>query len=214
MREMVRLPKGEELNEWLAINTIDCFNEIAMLYDSVKDNCTSETCPNMTAGSSFEYLWADGVKVKKPVKLCARVYVENLNLWVEEQLNDDKIFPGDVSAPFPANFLAVVKTIFKRLFRIYAHIYHHHYENIRYEDTMIDDSPIFLFFSFSFYFLLFIYFLFYFILFYFILFYFILFYFILFYFILFYFIFYILYFILFYFILFYFILFYFYSMHL
>ncbi|PWA83434.1 Mob1/phocein [Artemisia annua] len=32
--------------------------------------------------------------------------------------------------PFPANFRDVVKTIFKRLFRVYAHIYHTHFQKI------------------------------------------------------------------------------------
>jgi MOB kinase activator 1 len=33
-------------------------------------------------------------------------------------------------APFPPNFLDVIKTIFKRLFRVYAHIYHSHFQMI------------------------------------------------------------------------------------
>jgi MOB kinase activator 1 len=33
-------------------------------------------------------------------------------------------------APFPSNFHEVVKTIFKRLFRVYAHIYHTHFQKI------------------------------------------------------------------------------------
>lgn len=33
-------------------------------------------------------------------------------------------------APFPMNFRDVVKTIFKRLFRVYAHIYHSHFQKI------------------------------------------------------------------------------------
>jgi len=32
--------------------------------------------------------------------------------------------------PFPKNFLNVVKVIFKRLFRVYAHIYHTHFQHI------------------------------------------------------------------------------------
>lgn len=35
-----------------------------------------------------------------------------------------------VGAPFPPNFRDVVKTIFKRLFRVYAHIYHSHFQKI------------------------------------------------------------------------------------
>ena len=32
--------------------------------------------------------------------------------------------------PFPKNFQSIVKTIFKRLFRVYAHIYHSHFQKI------------------------------------------------------------------------------------
>lgn len=31
---------------------------------------------------------------------------------------------------FPKNFLSMIKTIFKRLFRVYAHIYHSHFQVI------------------------------------------------------------------------------------
>lgn len=36
--------------------------------------------------------------------------------------------PSDV--PFPKSFLAQVKVIFKRLFRVYAHIYYSHFDKI------------------------------------------------------------------------------------
>jgi len=34
-------------------------------------------------------------------------------------------------AKFPRNFKAQVKVIYKRLFRLYAHIYYHHLENLK-----------------------------------------------------------------------------------
>jgi MOB kinase activator 1 len=34
----------------------------------------------------YEYLWADGVKVKKPVKLTAPQYIEALFDWIEDQV--------------------------------------------------------------------------------------------------------------------------------
>ncbi|KAK3424134.1 hypothetical protein EUGRSUZ_F00932 [Eucalyptus grandis] len=33
-------------------------------------------------------------------------------------------------APFPSNFKDVVKTIFKRLFCVYGHMYHSHFQKI------------------------------------------------------------------------------------
>lgn len=34
----------------------------------------------------YEYLWADGVKVKKPVRLSAPEYINKLYDWIEEQV--------------------------------------------------------------------------------------------------------------------------------
>lgn len=35
-----------------------------------------------------------------------------------------------VGVPFPKNFLSIAKTILKRLFRVYAHIYHQHFTEV------------------------------------------------------------------------------------
>lgn len=129
MRAAVVLPKGEDLNEWLAVNTVDFFNEISLLYGTITEFCTAQTCPVMTAGPQFEYLWADD-KIKKPIKVSAPEYVDLLMSWVESQLNDETLFPLQLGTPFPKNFQNVVKVIFKRLFRVYAHIYHEHFSKI------------------------------------------------------------------------------------
>jgi len=130
MRSAVVLPKGEDLNEWLAVNTVDFFNEISLLYGTITEFCTPSTCAVMSAGPQYEYLWADGVKVKKPIKVSAPEYVDLLMSWVETQLNDEHIFPLQLGTPFPKNFQSIVKVIFKRLFRVYAHIYHSHFQKI------------------------------------------------------------------------------------
>jgi MOB kinase activator 1 len=49
--------------------------------------------------------------------------------WVESQLNNEKIFPCALDIPFPKNFYNIIKVIFKRLFRVYAHIYHTHFHH-------------------------------------------------------------------------------------
>ena len=37
------------------------------------------------------------------------------------------VFSG---VPFPRNFFSIAKTILKRLFRVYAHIYHQHFQQV------------------------------------------------------------------------------------
>ncbi|KAJ3157513.1 MOB kinase activator 1B [Irineochytrium annulatum] len=127
LRLAVLLPDGEDLNEWLAVNAVDFFNQINMLYGTITEFCTPTTCPVMSAGPKFEYLWADGVAFKKPVKVSAPEYVDYLMTWVQSQLEDESVFPSKVGVPFPKAFQGIVKTIFKRLFRVYAHVYHAHF---------------------------------------------------------------------------------------
>jgi MOB kinase activator 1 len=74
----------------------------------------------MTAGPKYGYRWADGVQIKKPIEeVSAPKYMEYLMDWIEGQLDDESIFPQKLGTPFPPNFKEVVKTIFKRLFRVY-----------------------------------------------------------------------------------------------
>eukprot|EP00976_Prorocentrum_cordatum_P064336 1177455-Prorocentrum_minimum.AAC.2 len=62
----VVLPPGEDLSEWLAVNTVDFYNAVNLLYNTLTEFCTPETCPCMSAGPKYEYRWADGVKVCAP----------------------------------------------------------------------------------------------------------------------------------------------------
>ena len=126
----VELPSGEDLNEWLAVNTIEFYNDINLLYGMLVEFCTKESCPVMSAGPKYEYLWADGSNVKAPLKVSASEYIEYLMTWVENQLNNESIFPSVIGVPFPKNFFNIIKVIFKRLFRVYAHIYYTHFPQI------------------------------------------------------------------------------------
>eukprot|EP01117_Protostelium_nocturnum_P011652 TRINITY_DN423_c0_g1_i2.p1 TRINITY_DN423_c0_g1~~TRINITY_DN423_c0_g1_i2.p1 ORF type:complete len:132 (+),score=29.76 TRINITY_DN423_c0_g1_i2:412-807(+) len=78
----------------------------------------------------YEYLWADGETIKKPIKVSAPEYVDYLMTWVQSILDDESIFPSRVDVPFPKTFKEIIKQIFKRLFRVYAHIYYSHFHKI------------------------------------------------------------------------------------
>lgn len=120
---------------------VDFFNLINMIWGVVAEFCTKDTCPVMTAGTKYcvllfdveqkrnpsfwkhpfhryEYHWADGSN-KKPIKVSAPDYVDHLFQWVQKQLDDETIFPSKIGVPFPKDFDAIVKNIFKRLFRVY-----------------------------------------------------------------------------------------------
>jgi len=50
----------------------------------------------------FEYFWADGKNIKNPIKCSAPDYMEHLMTWVQEQLDDETIFPNRVGTWCPA----------------------------------------------------------------------------------------------------------------
>merc|ERR1712070_1073884 len=73
---------------------------------------------------------ADGQTIKKPITCSAPRYVDYLMTWVQNQLDDEKLFPTQLGVPFPHDFVERVQNIFKRLFRVYAHIYYCHFEKM------------------------------------------------------------------------------------
>lgn len=112
------------------LSAVDFFNQINMLYGTITEFCTEESCMIMSAGPKYEYHWADGQTVKKPIKCSAPKYIDYLMTWVQDQLDDETLFPSKIGVPFPKNFLTIAKTILKRLFRVYAHIYHQHFSEV------------------------------------------------------------------------------------
>lgn len=80
----------------------------------------------MKIGEQIEYLWEDGKEFLKPTRVSAPHYVVFLMNWIEMLLNSEKVFPSN--AKFPEKFPLVIKKIFKRLFRVYAHLYYYHYD--------------------------------------------------------------------------------------
>lgn len=109
---------------------VDFFNEISLLYGTIAEFCGHESCPVMCAGPKYEYMWADGVNVKKPISVSAPEYIDLLMTWVQSQVDNEAIFPTRIGVPFPDNFRDICSNIFRRLFRVYGHIYHSHFESI------------------------------------------------------------------------------------
>mmetsp|Transcript_22018 Transcript_22018/g.67589 ORF Transcript_22018/g.67589 Transcript_22018/m.67589 type:complete len:178 (+) Transcript_22018:265-798(+) len=121
MRGAVGLPQGEDENEWLAVNVVDFFNEVSLLYGIVAEEPMDESVPNGGFPEGFTYMWGEGLRA--PIECTADEYVNHVMTWVEEQINDESVFPSDADAAFPRSFKETVKTVFKRLFRAFAIIY-------------------------------------------------------------------------------------------
>ncbi|SMN20585.1 similar to Saccharomyces cerevisiae YIL106W MOB1 Component of the mitotic exit network [Maudiozyma saulgeensis] len=130
LNQAVKLPKGENENEWLAVHVVDFYNQINMLYGTITEFCSPESCPRMIATNEYEYLWSFE-KGRSPVSVSAPKYVECLMRWCQDQFDDELIFPSRRDGVFPDRFIdKVIIPMLRRLFRVYAHIYCHHFNEI------------------------------------------------------------------------------------
>uniref|UniRef100_A0A8C1HWM1 MOB kinase activator 3B n=1 Tax=Cyprinus carpio carpio TaxID=630221 RepID=A0A8C1HWM1_CYPCA len=96
LRAAVKLPQGEDLNDWVAVHVVDFFNRINLIYGTVCEFCTEKSCPVMSGGPRYEYRWQDEHKYKKPTPLPAPQYMNLLMDWIEMQINNEDIFPTSI----------------------------------------------------------------------------------------------------------------------
>uniref|UniRef100_A0AC34F0A2 Uncharacterized protein n=1 Tax=Panagrolaimus sp. ES5 TaxID=591445 RepID=A0AC34F0A2_9BILA len=130
LKHAVKLPSNENFDDWLAVHTVDFFNRINLLYGTISDVCSRESCPTMSGGARYEYLWQDSDRYKRPTKLPAPMYVNELMEWIEMRINDEHVFPVSVQMPFPSDFRQICKKILTRLFRVFVHVYIHHFDRL------------------------------------------------------------------------------------
>ncbi|PVU96568.1 hypothetical protein BB559_002341 [Furculomyces boomerangus] len=95
LRKAVELPPGEDPNEWISCHIVDFYNHTNMLFSSVTHLCTKESCPIMSAGPKYEYLWNDRIQYKTPTRMAACEYISNLMNWVNHQIENEALFPID-----------------------------------------------------------------------------------------------------------------------
>ncbi|CAK9006719.1 MOB kinase activator-like 1A (Mob1 homolog 1A) (Mps one binder kinase activator-like 1A), partial [Durusdinium trenchii] len=127
LRAAVRLPKGESLNEWVATNIVDFYNEVSVLYDICAEDATRFDKPGEGFPPNFEYRWADGVKHTSPLRCSSQEYVSFVLDWIEEQIRDESVFIVAEDDEFPDEFDDIARKILTRIFRIYAIMYHSHF---------------------------------------------------------------------------------------
>jgi hypothetical protein len=56
LRKVVRLPEGEDKDEWLAVNVVDFYNQINLLYGAITEFCSPHSCPEMKATDEYDQL--------------------------------------------------------------------------------------------------------------------------------------------------------------
>ncbi|CAB3409088.1 unnamed protein product [Caenorhabditis bovis] len=123
LRDALRLPAGEDKNEWLAVNIIDLINQVRMIFGVIcESECTDAKCPQMNVkGKVFN--WSNNGTI---LNVSAPQYIDLSLTWCQMQTDDETIFPAEIGKNFPDNFEEICQKMMKRLFRVYAHVYHVH----------------------------------------------------------------------------------------
>lgn len=144
--EHQHLALTEATNEWLAANTVDFYNEVALLYGLVEEFHQKASDPMTYAvlaeefkdykpkfptffngfpqGFEYRLKQPSGGKSKANTKCSGADYVNLSMIWLEDQIDNSQIFPETEDDPFPAKFIEkYISEMFKRMFRIFAIIY-------------------------------------------------------------------------------------------
>jgi MOB kinase activator 1 len=100
-----------------------CFAKVFQVFYRlvVSDDCTSESCPTMSAGHQYEYRWRD-VETGDVISVGASSYMHFLFDWAESVSENQNTMSNNV--------VALCSDMARRLFRAYAHVFHEHYTHI------------------------------------------------------------------------------------
>ncbi|CCD26084.2 Mob2p NDAI_0G03070 [Naumovozyma dairenensis CBS 421] len=127
-KTIVQLPKYVDIGEWIALNVFEFFTNLNQFYGVIAEYVTPDAYPTMNADPHTDYLWLDANN--RQVSLPASQYIDLALTWINNKVNDKNLFPTRNDATFPQVFLRDVQRIMVQMFRIFAHIYHHHFDKI------------------------------------------------------------------------------------
>ena len=71
-------------------------------------------------------MWCDGITFINPISIPARTYIKFCLLWIQKQLKDPKIITSTPMALYDTDILSTWKMMYRRLLRVYAHLYINH----------------------------------------------------------------------------------------
>jgi MOB kinase activator 1 len=130
VQDSVCVPPGIPVDAWIAAQLCTHYQHAVHVVNLMHDICVEETCPRMSAGH-ISYFWVDD---ENPVlqDMCAYQYMRKTVDYMDEKMRDQKLFPVD-GLRFPAQFLPMVKTLCKRMLRMYGHVYLSHKETTIYD---------------------------------------------------------------------------------
>lgn len=101
-----------------------------MIWDIVNEVGVENFAVGQGFPSGFEYRWADPRTKSSPISCSGPQYINYVLNWVEDEINNETLFPTSSFAPFPKNFLQAIKVIYTRIFRVFAIVYSYHFQKL------------------------------------------------------------------------------------
>jgi len=127
-KTIVMLPKYVDIMEWVALNMYDFYTNLNEFYGVISECCTQHTCPTMSASPTLNYMWTN--QANKQVALPAPTYIDFVMSSIQNLIEDENIFPTKTNQSFHPSFPATIRTVYRQLLRVFAHIYHAHYPQL------------------------------------------------------------------------------------
>ncbi|KAH8885068.1 Mob1/phocein [Thozetella sp. PMI_491] len=153
-------PKTVDMGEWVAHQVVDHWRMIStfirLIHDREEDGtsiCNQRKCPKMSAGPNHCFTWLNAQL--QPVEIPAWEYLTLVQRYISGKIDNPALFPTDPSgvsyadnpafciplpdsgrdwvgkrSGFPENFNETCQTIFRQMFRVYAHLYWSHYDDL------------------------------------------------------------------------------------
>eukprot|EP01080_Neovahlkampfia_damariscottae_P012011 gene12011-5411_t len=127
--EDISISKTDSKEKWIAYNLIN-FNQLTyLLFSSFYDDCDHKTCPVMSNGSAYQYLWKDPTnpKYKKPTTVSAQIYCDLATQSITKYIKENELLlKCSKSEPLPKKIISDVKPMFKWMIRIFSHFFFDH----------------------------------------------------------------------------------------
>lgn len=128
-KKIMEKPANCSAEDWQIINLVEFLHRMELLYTSCSLFCTTDTCPMFNAGPQYKYFWED-TDSTNTIQVSAPEYFSNLKRYIKRCLQDPNIIPTESWVVMSKEQRDVLKTCYRRLFRILAHLYICHFENI------------------------------------------------------------------------------------
>ncbi|KAF4718907.1 MOB member 4, phocein, partial [Perkinsus olseni] len=119
--ELCRVPSGVSPSLWCVENIREFMVEFNRVIAEVQHECNEETCPRMSATDEWHFLCAAH---RKPMDCCAIDYMVHTVDGSTNLILSSKNFPERTKVPQAS--LKFIPTLYRRLYRIFGHLFHHH----------------------------------------------------------------------------------------